>query len=232
MVVLEQSKAIELVRSVGKEPWFLYSGLRFMAVESIVNITHQGMADLLGVSLKFVQRHLKTLQEAKAGDEPLIRAVRTADGYSYVVAAIAVSRDASTPLLVQKKKTVKSSPTNELFDYWLIQYNEAYGTAYPVTNFGKEKGHIRTLSSRYGADVTLVKAIMDVVIRLYPTKWKTTQFQRPTLGALVSWLSVQAEPMARANLEAENDADVVITSEDGEDVFAAYDKLFNIGGVE
>jgi hypothetical protein len=228
MVILEQSKAIELVRSVGKEAWFLYSGLRFMAVESIVNITHQGMADLLGVSLKFVQRHLKTLQEAKAGDEPLIRAVRTAEGYSYVVTAIAVSRDASTPLLVQKKKTVKSSPTNELFDYWLIQYQEAYGVAYQVTNFGKEKGHIRTLSSRYGADVELVKAIIDVVIRLYPTKWKTAQFMRPTLGALVSWLAAQAEPMARANMEASADVDVTITDEDGLDVFAAYDKAWGL----
>jgi hypothetical protein len=227
VVEINQITAIELVRSVGKEPWFLYSGMRFMAVDSIVNVTHQGMADLLGVSLKFVQRHLKTLQEIVVEERPLIRAVRTADGYSYEVTALKVKRD-STPLLVEKKKATKSSPTNELFDYWLLQYQEAYGVAYQVTNFGKEKGHIRTLTSRYGADVTLVKEIMDVVIRLYPTKWKTAQFQRPTLGALVSWLATQAEPMARANLSAAQDQDVVITSEDGEDVFAAYDKHWGI----
>jgi hypothetical protein len=227
IVEINQITAIELVRTVGKEPWFLYSGLRFMAIDSVVNVTHQGIADLLGVSLKFVQRHLKTLQETIVDEQPLIRAVRTADGYSYEVTAIKVTRG-STSLPVQKKKTSKASPTNELFDYWLQKYHEAYDAPYQVTNFGKEKGHIRTLAQRYGADVTLVKSIMDVVLRLYPTKWKTAQFQRPTLGALVSWLSVQAEPMARANLEAAEDQDVVITSEDGEDVFAAYDKHWGI----
>jgi hypothetical protein len=231
MVELEQSTAIEAINSVGKEAWFLYSGLRFMAIDSVVNITHAEMAELLGVSLKFVQRHIKTLQDFRVGDETLVRAVRTAEGYSYEVTAIKVKRG-TTPLLKPKKKQTKVSPTNELFDYWLQKYHDAYGAPYQVTNFGKEKGHVRTLASRYGADVEMIKAIMDVVIRLYPTKWKTAQFARPTLGALVSWLAAQAEPMARANLEAANDADVVITSEDGEDVFAAYDKHWNIGGIE
>lgn len=229
LVELEQSTVLEMMSNLGKEAWFLYSGLQYMNVDGIVNITHAQIAELLGVSEKYVQRHIKVLQSYRVGESALVRAVRTSEGYSYVMTPIKVDVG-SAPLLEPKKKKTKAktNPTNELFDYWLQQYHDSYDTSYPVTNFGKEKGHIRTLSLRYGGDVNLVKAIIDVVIRLYPTRWKSTQFQRPTLGALVSWLAAQAEPLAKANLDAKDDQDVVITNEDGDDVFAAYDKKWGL----
>lgn len=225
MVEIPRLTAISLINNVGKEAWYVYSGLCLMANDSIVNLTHDQISDLLGMSKRVVQRHLKSLQQFRVSDRPLLEAVRTSDGYSYVVTTFSVN---DIDVLTSPKKVTKSSPTNEVFDYWLKQYHEAYGTSYQVANFGKEKGHARTLAQRYGGDVNTVKAIIDVVLRLYPTKWKTTQFQRPTLGALVSWLAAQAEPMARANIEAEADQDIVITSEDGSDVFSAYDKAWGL----
>jgi DNA-binding Lrp family transcriptional regulator len=199
-----------------------------MANDSVVNLTHDQIAEFMGISKRVVQRHLKILQSYRVGDETLIRAERTAEGYSYVVTAITVKRGTMPTTTAPTKKTKAPSPTNEIFDYWLRQYHEAYGEAYQVSNFGKEKGHVRTLATRYGGDVDLVKAIIDVVIRLYPTKWKSAQFMRPTLGALVSWLALQAEPLAKANLQAAADADVVITSDDGLAVFDAYDKKWGL----
>lgn len=128
---------------------------------------------------------------------------------------------------VKPKKRKKSlTPTNELFDYWLARYNEIYGVPYQVSNFAKEKAHVRQLSVRYGNDVDIVKAIMDVAIRLYDSRWKSANFIRPTLGALVSWLAAQAEPFARANVQ--NDPEIVITTDDGIDIFDVYDKAWGI----
>jgi DNA-binding transcriptional regulator GbsR (MarR family) len=219
MVELQQSDAIKLLSSVGKEAWFLYGGLRFLAIDSVVNMTLDEIADTIGVSKSFVQRHLKVLQSYVVGDETLVHAERTADGSSYKIAEFTVNSR-----IVKPKKKKAASPTNELFDYWLHQYHEAYGSPYQVSNFAREKSHIRTLATRYSGDVELVKAIMDVVIRLYPSRWKSAQFTRPTIGALVSWLAAQAEPLAKANIEG--DPEIVITNEEGIDVFDVYDKAW------
>lgn len=224
---INQSTAVEMINAVGKEAWFVYSGLRFVANDSIVNLTQDQIAELVGMSKRVVQRHLKTLQMYRVGESPLLRAIQTADGNSYEVTAIVVTRTSPFALTLPKK-TSRTSPTNELFDYWLKAYNDAYGDPYQVANFGKEKGHIRTLANRYGGDVSLVKAIIDVVLRLYPSRWKTAQYVRPTLGALVSWLAAQAEPLAKANLDVKADPEIVITDLDGEDVFAVYDAKWGL----
>jgi hypothetical protein len=226
---INQTTAIRMINDVGKEAWFVYSGLRFMANDSIVNLTQDQIAELLGMSKRRLQTHLKTLHFYRVGESPLIETIRTAEGYTYEVTAIKVKRSDS-PLLESPKKTStkKVNITNVLFDYWLQAYKEAYGDPYQVSNFAKEKSHVRQLANRYDGDARIVMEIMNVVIRLYPTRWKTAQYLRPTLGALVSWLAAQAEPMAKANLEVQGEADVQITVLDDEDVFAKYDKAWGI----
>jgi hypothetical protein len=222
---INQTTAIRMINDVGKEAWFVYSGLRFMANDSIVNLTQDQIAELLGMSKRVLQRHLKILQSYRVGDSPLIESFTTADGHMYEVTALKVTRSS---LLAPSQKTSKVNPTNEVFDYWLTTYRESYGDPYMTSNYGKEKAHVRTLVTRYKGDVNLIKAIIDVVIRLYPTRWKTAQYLRPTLGALVSWLAAQAEPMAKANLIVQDEHEIEITDEDGEDPFAKYDKAWGL----
>jgi DNA-binding transcriptional regulator GbsR (MarR family) len=223
MIQLEQSDAIQLMDSVGNQAWFLYWKMRYLAIDSVVNLTLDEIADATGISKSAIQRYLKKLKETPVGEGTLVRAERTAEGNSYVVLEFTTKQG---PVKKPKRQQKAASPTNELFNYWLAKYNEAYGSPYPVSNFGKEKKHVRELATRYNNNIELVKAIMDVVIRLYPSRWKSPQFTRPTLGALHSWIAAQAEPLAKANIEVDTDPEIVITNEDGVDVFAVYDKAW------
>lgn len=97
-------------------------------------------------------------------------------------------------------QTIAAISPKAALTYWLEAYERQFGSQYGVSNWAKEMGHVKALLKRYSWPV--LSGIMDVVLRLYVSRWATQRFTRPTLGALVSWLAAQAEPLALANIRA------------------------------
>lgn len=130
------------------------------------------------------------------------------------------------PSAEQKQKTKTPTPTAVVFAYWCDAYKTRYQTDYRVSNFGRENGQIKRLIAKYDNDATRVKALIDVVMRLYDTKWKTGGYTRPTIGSFTSWIAPQAEAYVLAA-----DTPVQTPADDGTFDLAAYNGEFGLDGV-
>lgn len=242
MIELSKKEGVALMTEVGRDAWYVYSYLRTLSSGGSVAVTQSQLAELMQRSERYVRENIKILAVTEVKSYPMVKVERTADGNVYSLAVFtmgtAVPISSNTIELNPLKEVIATgtskpkekplSSTNELFDYWREGYFKQYGTEYRIGSFAREKGQIRTLIKKYGEDVSLLKEIVNVVFRLYETKWRSQQFQRPTIGALLSWLAAQAEPFARANIIAEQDKTIQITDmdsdDDGLDIFDKYDK--------
>jgi hypothetical protein len=121
-------------------------------------------------------------------------------GYAVVdvLAGVVESSQPNTELTPATPSTAAAKSVSEVMACWRTSYLTAYGTEYTPSNWARETTQLKTLMRRY--DEVTLQAIIEVVFRLYAQRWQSKQFPRPTIGALVSWLAVQAEPFAAANL--------------------------------
>ncbi|HDR8003399.1 hypothetical protein ACS2BX_25645 [Bacillus cereus group sp. BceL300] len=234
-VTLTEQESVDFLYELGKDGWYLYSAMRVLSDGEQLKITQTGLSKRIGVSLRYLQRHLPELEEFKVKGKPLLETTKVSGGKLYSILDVQFTRNSDSEVAATKKPKKKQKvekpklPTDEVFKYFCEKYQDQYGVEYKVTNFAREKGGINKLIRQYKEDVPLLKAIIDVVIRLYESKWRSGSFTRPTIGAMVSWLAREAEPIAQANMEAEATAHIVITSEDdGEDLFSEHDKKWGL----
>lgn len=241
MIELTKTESIKLMATLGKETWFTYSAMRILSTDNVVDMNQVNLSEALGVTDRTIRNHIKNLSAVTIQGEPLIKAERGFDGNVYRLLELNLCNEFPLPsnnnsfnsfkeILAngkpaKPKKEKKVSNTDIIFNYFLESYENRYGEKYRVSNFAREKGQVRNLIRKYNGDIELLKAIIDVVMRLFDTKWKSQKFNRPTIGAVLSWIAAQAEPMAKANMEESAEfEDVEITAVDDEALLEEYVK--------
>jgi hypothetical protein len=106
---------------------------------------------------------------------------------------VAITEKGSTYTIKLVKKKTKSLPTKEMLQEWCQGYLETFGTEYNVS-YGKDTALMKKLLERYG--VATLHSIFSVVFRHWDRRWKQSNFLRPTIGMLSSWLAEQAAAFA------------------------------------
>jgi hypothetical protein len=112
---------------------------------------------------------------------------RGKDGYKLAQLDGSSSGISAVPI-VRQFRNAKS-----IINYWGDLYEEHYGMIYPISNWGIAAKQIGKLLDYSDGEI---EGTLRAIIRLYDTTWSSPKYPRPTLGAVCSWLFVQAQPYA------------------------------------
>lgn len=102
-----------------------------------------------------------------------------------------------------KPKAANRLVPKDVIAYWCKKYEEHYYTPYYVSNWGLATAQAKMLLAVYSDED--VKGVIDVVMRLYESKWASPNYPRPTLGQLSSWLAQQALPYVERREDAKDE---------------------------
>lgn len=95
-------------------------------------------------------------------------------------------------------KERKFKKAKDIIDLWCELYLEEYGVRYTVSNWAMAQKQVKKLLAYSDEEI---EGGVTAVVRLYPTKWISAAYPRPTLGALSSWLFQQALPYADTSVK-------------------------------
>lgn len=225
---MEETKRLSIILSLGKNRLFIYSAIASISTNGVLEITQSNLAKSIGVSDKFLKQNTEELSEMG-----LLEIEKSGRRYKYTIAPLDAANvkvtTESVSRAIKVSKAKEMSPTHTIFNYFTDKYFERYGVSYKVGNHARERSQIKSLCVKYDNDVEMLKSIIDVVMRLFDAKWKQTNFPRPTIGQLVSWLARQAEPFATANLEADSQIEITVEgSLDDMDVLDVFDAKWGV----
>jgi DNA-binding Lrp family transcriptional regulator len=253
MLELSKSELINLMKEMGADGWHLYSILRLEARNDVVNLKQEELAEMLGVSIKTVYNRMNKLSAVKIQDKQLVKIVDKKQDCNVIhiisievgkilqvgnklpvtsidntskdlkdIKELATGNELPITETVETKQPMK--PKDALIE-WGRKYTEKYGVNYAIS-WGRDTKLMKKLLDTYGEERLM--EIFDVILRLYSQKWQSKQYTRPTIGQMSSWLAVQAEPYASANMEDTKEKEefetVEITTEDGTDLMDEWEK--------
>lgn len=99
---------------------------------------------------------------------------------------------------------------------WSAAYKAMYDGTYRYGNFPIALNQANAFAQRYGA---ISLDITDFVIENYATLWRSSQFPRPTFGALMSWLGEQASEYVKKRKANDASMPARISDEDRRELF-------------
>lgn len=183
---------------------------------------------MLNISKTVLYKRVKKISIATVRGVPLIAIEKVKKENVYIVTPINfnnifnVGRIESDPEVTLKLHHPLATARG-VITYWCLQYEERYGCKY-TPNWAIETSYAKKLLRAYSPD--RLQEIIDVVMRLYDTKWKSQQFLRPSLGQLSSWLAQQVEPFATANVVQPQQE---LVNLDGADIIDKFDQCWDTG---
>jgi Helix-turn-helix domain len=128
----------------------------------------------------------------------------------------------------QEQESLKNKEytPKELITIFVNKYREVYGVSFNPS-WGRDMSLMKTLITKYGEDV---KDVIEVSIEEYDEKWKSPKFQRPTIGAISSFIGDQVMAVIEERRKQDEEFDeyeekVSAVEEDMERKLSALDKL-------
>ncbi|PFW43810.1 helix-turn-helix domain-containing protein [Priestia megaterium] len=88
--------------------------------------------------------------------------------------------------LLNNIKQAKELSPKDMLNLFSSKYREVYGVNYNP-NWGRDVGQFKKLKDAY--DDETIKQIIDIAITEYDDRWKSVKFQRPTVGAIVTFIA-------------------------------------------
>jgi len=86
----------------------------------------------------------------------------------------------------------------DVINFWCDLYKTQYGQTYSISNWAATQANVKKLL-RYTDDE--IRSTFQAILSLYGKNWANPKYPRPTLGAVCSWLFVQAEPFLLLSLQ-------------------------------
>lgn len=176
---MTKMERVGLLRNLKPLTWYLYCQMEAFHDEEVL-ITKQDLALKLNVSPQSITKYLNTWEA-----HGLVRKI--AGGYMITQLDGEPSKVTADPVVREFKNA------RDIINYWCDIYKEAYGQPYMVTNWIVTQTHVKKLL-RYSDEE--IRSTFQAIISLYERQWAKPAYPRPTLGAVCSWLFVQAEPYA------------------------------------
>lgn len=182
--------------------------------------TQRQLAERMGVHRNSVNRYINALLDFRVNDKPIVtrEIVSQAKGrvssfYKiHPLSQIAIFNgqvenlgtkqvhdEAPTIDIASHQKedltiSTKQEPLNknytpkDLITIFVNKYREQYGVSFNPS-WGRDMSLMKKLQARY--DNELIVEIIEIAIEDYDEKWKSAKFQRPTIGAIVSFIADQ-----------------------------------------
>jgi DNA-binding transcriptional ArsR family regulator len=183
---LTEAALMKRIATVGLAEWGLYTVL---VVRANQRTTATDLAALLGTTDRTITRYLNKLVQCG-----LIRLDKQTTKFveSTILALYNISFNVHSSLDVKDitADKIDDPPQVPLLAYWCNGYEQRYGTKYRPSNWARDQRSLKLLDAKYG---DRLRPIMDVILRLYETRWYSQSYPRPTLGSMVSWLAAQAD---------------------------------------
>lgn len=239
---MKGEQTVNFLKQLGPHAFWVYVTLLEVSDDNnTVEMPQQKLADLLGISTTSLWRHINTLTKFSVDANTRLVSVRKQMDYNIYtvypllqicnVSSIYISsitlednKDKDIETLQKCNVVKKDTPFMEVWNYWLAKYQETYGVSYKSQNYSRDRGQMKRLLQRYGEDVERLKAIFDVIFRLYDSRWKTNKFLRPTIGQALSWLAVQAEAFITPVEAVDDGPSRDEETHDDEDIFSMLNK--------
>jgi hypothetical protein len=175
-----------LLRKLKPLTWYYFCQVEAHPIGKDIPITKKAIQELLMIGESSLNGHLATWNSYQ-----LIRRVQG----GYLVTQMDGSEHEVS--LEPVKRILKNSTA--IIKYWCDMYEQHYGTPYVISSWAataKQAGKLLVYPDEE------IKAVFEVIISLYDTVWTNKQYPRPTLGAVSSWLFVQAQPYVVKSPEA------------------------------
>lgn len=212
-----EAEFTEVIAKVGLAAWGLYNTLLVRQASSIVIAEYSA---LFGTDSRTLRRYLQSLMDAGLIEinDKQVKYVQNA----FYARSIYISYTVLINKELKELVPVKKAGTG-LMAYWTASYESRYGVKYVSSSWAVDKRNLKLLDARYGERL---QSLIDVVMRLYETRWYSQRYPRPTIGAMVSWLAVQADGFVTAETAKPVDSPEPV----GEITLDAFDAKFGIGG--
>lgn len=98
-------------------------------------------------------------------------------------------KDCDVSKVIKQESLNKKYTPKELITKFVNKYREQYGVNFNPS-WGRDMSLMKKLQARYEDEV--IVEIIDIAIEDYDSKWKSAKFQRPTIGAIVSFIGQEA----------------------------------------
>ena len=184
--------------------------------------TQRQLAERMGVHRNSVNRYINALLEFRVDEKPIVTReivnqgkgrmssfykihplsqIAIFNGQVEKISTKEVQDEAQDSDIEKHQKedvtiTTKQEPINkkytpkELITIFVNKYREQYGVNFNPS-WGRDMSLMKKLQQRY-SDEEIVE-IIEIAIEDYDSKWKSVKFQRPTIGAIVSFIAEQAQ---------------------------------------
>jgi len=149
-------------------------------------VTNTDLSEILGVSRQTVFRRLKPLQEKTLYGKPIVtvNSDNTFQINKKVFQKNEIVQICNTPLY--KKINIKNIKPTDVLKYFSEKFNNAYGSDYHVSNYGRELQLIKIkLLQQYGVELTY--KIIDEAFR-QRRLFETVKHPTITIGALTTFI--------------------------------------------
>jgi len=181
--------------------------------------TQQQLAERMGVHINSVNKYVNQLLDFKVNEKPIITREIINQGRGKVssyykihpISQLAIfngevesitkdGKDASQDMgntlhkkcdvsITNQEQSIKKKYTpKELITIFVNKYREVYGVNFNPS-WGRDMSLMKKLQLRY-EDEQIVE-IIEIAVEDYDDKWKSVKFQRPTIGAIVSFIADQ-----------------------------------------
>ncbi|MDT0150057.1 helix-turn-helix domain-containing protein [Priestia aryabhattai] len=130
--------------------------------------------------------------------------------------------------------TAKELKPKDLLNIFSEKYREVYNVNYNP-NWGKDISQFKKLKDAY--DDETIKQIIEIAVTEYDDKWKSAKFQRPTVGAIITFIANEAVAMIEEKKQAQEQFEKYTENKSEYEQklakkFAAMDKLGSLLGGE
>lgn len=146
------------------------------------------IADVTGIALRTVDTAIKGLLDIRIDDKPII--TRKIEGTG---ARKKSKYNLGTTEKVELETVVDDIPVKLTCKYYLDKFFntflEVYGTKYIVSG-NRDATALKRMMKVYTHEQ--MEIIIDIVVREYSKRWSNVKFPAPTIGAMASFLCVQA----------------------------------------
>jgi len=160
------------------------------------------LAENLGVTRKTVREALKKLIEKN-----LLAKKKVGVYYEYYFP--------ETELQKEKRYTAK-----DVLVYFSKKYEEKYGVPYNIS-WARETSMVKKkLLTTY--DVDLIFKVIETVFEQYDVRWSNKKYQRPTVGALCTWLFNEALTVVQEKEKKEQEVQEALNKD-----YSELDDLFD-----
>ncbi|MGE6629619.1 helix-turn-helix domain-containing protein [Bacillus sp. NPDC077027] len=220
-----------LIKEIGVSKFgLLLAIVSFMNDEGKAFPSQRKLGELTGQSTNTINKLINELLETEIDGQSLLKRELVGNGRRkksiYYISGGAVTNTDAVDETAKEAHQAKKMNARDFAHFYADAYKETYGEGY-VINYQRELAMIKNkLIPNY--DEETLKAVIEISIKQYTTRWANANYPLPTISMLCSWIANQAYAIYKQDKDQTSHFEEVLQKAQAQDDTDKALDLFNV----